>query len=314
MEQQRIAYLIKKWSSGQASPEEQKELENFWEWASQDDTLLNSLPEMEKEKIRIAMLTKIRSSISNQKDKKTRLLGQISWPVRIAATLLIGALAFWLAYNPIDVKEVRTAYGQQRIIKLPDGSSVTLNSNSSVRYNELWTAEENREVWVEGEGFFDVMHTENHQKFIVHTASKVDVHVLGTRFNVKLRRGKTEVMLEQGKVQMKIDKSGVSDTITLTPGDLVKLENLVFTKSTVNPKRYSSWKEKKLYFDQTPLFEVVKILEDNHGYQVEFKDKSLKNRKLSGELQSGKVEDILIALRESLQIKITKDGNKLLFY
>lgn len=68
-----------------------------------------------------------------------------------------------------------------------------------------------------------------------------------------------------------------------------------------------------MYFDQTPLLEVAKFLEDTHGYKVEFKNKALQNRKLSGELQSGKAEDILIALRESLQIQITKDGNKLVF-
>jgi transmembrane sensor len=315
MEQKRIAELIKKWNLGKASPEEQQELENFWEWASQDDTLLNSFSENEKEKIRMTMLVKIKSSINKevQKNSRTRILEQISWPMRIAATLLIGVVAFWLLYNPIDFNEVHTAYSQHRSITLPDGSCVFLNGNSSVRFKEAWSAEENREVWIEGEGFFDVTHTQNNQKFIVHTNSKVDVQVLGTRFNVKLRRGKTEVMLEQGKVQLNIDQQGVQDTISLKPGDLVTLENLILTKSPVNAVKYASWKERKLYFDETPLFEVAKILEDSYGYHVEFKNKSLKNRKLSGELQSGKGEDILIALRESLQIQIIKEGKKVVF-
>jgi transmembrane sensor len=314
MEQQRIAYLIKKWNSGLASSEERKELEDFWEWASQDNTLFDSFPEIEKEEIKVAMRTNIISAIrKNARKSNFRFLNQISWPMRIAATLLLGVLAFWLFYSPVNLKEVHTAYSQQQVITLPDGSNAILNGNSSLRYNEFWNEDENREVWVDGEVFFDVTHTRNHQKFIVHTSSNVNVQVLGTRFNVKLRRGLTEVMLEQGKVRMNLDRSGMRDTITLKPGELVKVEKQAFLKSLVNAPRYSSWKEKKLYFDQTPLFEVAKILEDTHGYQVEFKNKSLRNRKLSGELQSGKVEDIIIALRTSLQIEITKDGNKLLF-
>lgn len=313
MEQKKIAQLIEKHHSGQLSPAERKELEDFWEWASKDDTLFNAIPEMERERLKLAMKNKIFSSIERRQDKRSGFLLQTSWPMRIAATLLIGALTFWIFYNPVQFKEVYADYGQQSNIALPDGSTVILNGNSSVRYKESWDADENREVWISGEGFFDVKHTPGHQKFIVHISNTINVQVLGTRFNVKNRRGKAEVMLEEGKVQMNMKQPGISDTITLKPGHLVTLENQVFARSVVNSSRYSSWKEKKLYFDQTPLFEVAKILEDTHGYQVEFKDESLKNRKLSGELQSGKVEDILIALQETLQIQITKDGNKLLF-
>jgi transmembrane sensor len=313
MEQKRIAYLIKKRNSEGISSEEQKELDVFWAWAIKDDTLFNAIPDIEKEEIRIAMKTQIFSSIERHQSKRSNFLQQISWPMRIAATLLIGALAFWIFYNPAQFKEVRADYSQQSNITLPDGSSVILNGNSSVRYKESWNTEESREIWINGEGFFDVKHTQNHQKFIVHVSKTVDVQVLGTRFNVKIRRGKTEVMLEQGKVQMNTRQEGIPDTITLKPNQLVTIEKQVLTKAQVNPARYSSWKMKKMYFDQTPLLEVAKFLEDTHGYKVEFKNKALQNRKLSGELQSEKVEDILIALQESLQIQITKDGNKLLF-
>lgn len=313
MEQKRIAYLIKKLNSGDISSEERKELEDFWEWASKDDSLFNAIPEIEKEKIRMAMKTQILFSIKSQQDKRYNFWPQISWPMRIAATLLIGALAFWIFYNPIPFKEVRADFSQQNHVILPDGSSVILNGNSSVRFKESWSTDEDREVWINGEGFFDVKHTLQDQKFIVHVSDAINVQVLGTRFNVKIRRGKTEVMLEEGKVQMNLNQAGIPDTVTLKPNQLVTIEKQILTKTQVNSARYSSWKMKKMYFDQTPLLEVAKFLEDTHGYKVEFKNKALQNRKLSGELQSGKAEDILIALRESLQIQITKDGNKLVF-
>lgn len=315
MENKRIALLIQKLNSGQISQEEKNELQDFWEWANQNEDLFNSLSEMEKKKISMSMLTNIRSAIATKSSthNRRRFLSQFSWPARIAATILVGVLAFWVLYNPIQFIDTSTAYSEQRLITLPDGSSVILNGNSSIRFKESWNRKENREVWMEGEGFFDVNHTQDNQKFIVHTASKVDVQVLGTRFNVKLRRGKTEVMLESGKVQMNVNQSGVMDTILLKPGDLVAFENLTITKSIVNSLHYASWKENKLVLDQTPLIEVAKILEDTHGFQIEFRNQSLENRKLSGELPSGNVDDILFALEETLKIKIIKNGSRLIF-
>lgn len=78
MEQKRIAYLIKKLNSGDISSEERKELEDFWEWASKDDSLFNAIPEIEKEKIRMAMKTQILFSIKSQQDKRYNFWPQIS--------------------------------------------------------------------------------------------------------------------------------------------------------------------------------------------------------------------------------------------
>jgi hypothetical protein len=60
-------------------------------------------------------------------------------------------------------------------------------------------------VWIGGEGFFDVTHTINHRKFIVHTQNDMDVRVLGTKFNVRIR-SETEVMLQEGKVNLEIGR------------------------------------------------------------------------------------------------------------
>jgi ferric-dicitrate binding protein FerR (iron transport regulator) len=71
---------------------------------------------------------------------------------------------------------------------LPDNSTVILNANSSLRYQENWEAELLREVWVDGEAFFSVVHTHNHQRFRVNVTDDLKVEVLGTEFNVKDRR------------------------------------------------------------------------------------------------------------------------------
>lgn len=311
MDQQRITHLIQKLRKGETTLGEQEELEQYWQWAQEDRTLFEKMSTEERELIRTAIFRNIQMRI----EKKQRVIALNSWPLRVAAALIIAAVSFVLLIGTgADDVEFQTAFGEQKSIVLPDGSNVRLNGNSSVRYASAWDEDDDREIWISGEGFFDVMHTANHQPFIVHTSQMVDVRVLGTRFNVKARREKTEVMLESGKVRLQMTADPEHDTLTMKPGDLVTLMKGQRKKETVVAGRYASWKDNKLYFSQTPLREVAKILEDTYGFKVEFRNKSLANRKLSGEIQSGKGEDILTAIRESLDVKISADGHRVVFH
>ncbi len=311
MNQQRVTQLVQKLRRGEATLVEQKELQEFWEWAQADHTLFEAMSAEEREVIRTAMFRNIQQRIG----KKQRSIGVSSWSLRIAAALVIAAISFvLLTRQGADEIQVQTAFGEQKNVVLPDGSNVQLNGNSSVRYTSEWNEDDEREIWISGEGFFDVRHTVNHQPFIVHASQAVDVRVLGTRFNVKVRREKTEVMLEEGKVRLQMTANPERDTLTMKPGDLVTLIKNELKKETVVASRYASWKDKVLYFSETPLIEVAKILEDTYGFQVEFKNKSLKSRKLSGEIQAGEGEDILVAIRESLDIRITEEGHKVVFH
>lgn len=311
MNPQRITHLVQRLRTGKVTSEEERELEKYWEWAQEDRTLFEAISTEERELIRTAMLRNIQQRIG----KKQRVIALDIWPLRIAAALVIGAILYVLLPKPgANQTQFQTAFGERKDITLPDGSHVQLNGNSSVRYASGWNEDDDREIWISGEGFFDVTHTANHQPFIVHTGEAVDVRVLGTRFNVKVRREKTEVMLEEGRVRLQMSSDAENDTLTMKPGDLVTLMKDERRKETVVASRYASWKDNKLYFSETPLSEVAKILEDTYGFKVEFKNRSLSDRKLSGEIQAGKGEDILTAIRESLDIKITADGHRVMFH
>ena len=195
---------------------------------------------------------------------------------------------------------------------LPDQTKVVINGNSRLRHAEIWADGDDREVWLEGEGFFDVTHTG--QRFIVHIEDDKDVHVLGTRFNVKERRGKTEVMLEQGKVRLTVDRFLSSQSVTLKPGELATLADRQLTTQIVDPARYSSWKENKFIFDRTPLTEIATMLEDTYGYIVVFEDRATGNRTLSGEVFSKNGSDIVDAISQSFGIQITVDKNRIVIH
>lgn len=320
MDKSRIAYLVQKLRRNQASAEERDELESFWVLAQNDDSLLDRLTQQEKESIRLLMFQRIKFRIGRQESgKKQSPKGAFltSWGLKIAASiaLMVAVSAVWVFTNTAthSVREFRTGYGEHKTVSLPDGSTVVINGNSALRYDASWSEDRNREVWIEGEGFFDVTHARNDLKFVVHTEYDMDVQVLGTKFNVKARRGKTEVMLQEGKVQLNVEKTELKKTMMLQPGELATFEDRKLSKMTIKPVEYASWKENKLYFDQTPLRDIAPMLEDTYGTPVVFASEEIADRKLSGEISSDEAKDILSAIEESLDIRISYAGDTAIF-
>ena len=80
-----------------------------------------------------------------------------------------------------DYCEIVVPYGGKSSVILPDGSNVWLNAGSRMKYYRSFDVE-SREVFLEGEAYFDVKREK--YPFIVHT-SHLDIQVLGTVFNVK---------------------------------------------------------------------------------------------------------------------------------
>lgn len=314
MDRSRIAYLIKRLRGKQATAEEKAELDEIWRQAS-DETLFDEVSDDESDSIRASILEGVKSKISllEKSQRPSRpLTPSVRWSLKIAASVsfIVIISIFWTVYLHGDVQRFETAYGEHLTVELPDRSIVVLNGNSTLQYKSSWDVDKDREVWIEGEGFFEVTHTINHQKFIVHTERGMHVEVLGTKFNVKTRRYKAEVMLQEGKVNVEVGGPDSSETMTLQPGDLATLKDSRLTKVRVEPKEYSAWKEYKLFFDQTPLREVAHILEDTYGLQLIFGSESLSDRKLSGAISSEKPDDILKAIEESLNVTITREGAK----
>jgi ferric-dicitrate binding protein FerR (iron transport regulator) len=230
-----------------------------------------------------------------------------------AAILLVVGLAtgYFLYKNAGRQKEYTTTFGQIKTITLPDNSTVILNANSKISFRESWEPTEKREVWLEGEAFFDVTHTKNHQKFKVHTSDNVYVEVLGTRFDVLYRIDKTRVVLSSGKVQLNIAAAQQRQAITMAPGDLVELkkEKVLLKRQRINPKHFSSWTQHILQFDGTPLAEIITLLEENYGLQVAVADSALLKRKLWGSIPSNNVELLLSAMSNSFNLTVRQTGN-----
>ncbi len=273
------------------------------------------------------------------------------WTTYAAATILIGGiiLLFPLFYkgetSPATApekagNEISINPGSRSKIKLPDGSSVWINSGSKLSYANSFKGKD-REVELDGEAYFDVVKDADHP-FIVHT-SGIDIKVLGTAFNVKAYRSDPliEATLIHGSIEVINKNRPGSPTIMLKP-----LEKLVYNKYPVadprdqraavtvpDPDAYSitikplnkeiaedeivetAWVYNKLAFEDEKFEDLVLKMERWYNLTIIIENEKLKNHRISGSFvdetaeQALKELQFLVPFRYSIknrEVKITK--------
>lgn len=244
----------------------------------------------------------------------------IWWRLGVAATVA-GILAGggWLlrpaqpASAPAAPLKYTTAYGQVRTVQLPDGSQVTLNGHSDLRYAAGWAPQQPREVWLDGEGYFAVQHRPNNQPFVVHTRAGFSVEVLGTRFTVNRRRDQAHVVLLSGSVRVDFDNPHQADVI-LKPGEMLETHDArpaLLVHKAVRTEPYAAWKDAKLVLDETTIAELATRLQDTYGIQVTVTPARLNQRKMTGTVPVRSLNVLLLALQEAFHLKTTRQGNSI---
>ncbi len=232
-----------------------------------------------------------------------------------AAAVFIGALmlAGYLLYLQLDTRVYASAYGEIREITLPDGSEVTLNGNSKLRLSGDWQSSSDREVFLEGEAFFDIRHIKDQgeaRKFTVYT-NELEVEVLGTTFNVTSRHEETEVVLNTGKVRLYIPQNSDTAEVLMIPGDLVSFDKVrgnTVIHRTEKPDLQSSWKDNQLIFEGTPLIEISQILRDTYGLEIQFPNDSVKRKKFRGTFLANDIDILKEALTQTYNVKIVENN------
>ncbi|MDX1639693.1 MAG: FecR domain-containing protein [Balneolaceae bacterium] len=213
-----------------------------------------------------------------------------------------------------EIQQYQTDYGEKLTFRLSDGSNIVLNANSEMRFSSHVEMGLNTEVWLEGEAYFDITHLEGDRQrtFTVHTDNGA-IEVLGTRFSVNTFRDRTQAVLEKGKINIKVKEEsvGISKPYLLEPGEMAQFtayDNKIAVRE-VNTRIYTSWKEDKLIFDETPMSEVAQRIEDTFGVEVKVAER-FRNEVLSGSIKSSSLEVLIEALEEILETVINIEGQK----
>lgn len=202
----------------------------------------------------------------------------------LSGLLLMAFSVYYYHYRPVSIV---TSFGQVRTVTLPDSSVVYLNGNSKLTYTQPWQANK-REIWLEGEAFFEVKHLANHQKFTVHLSNQTDIQVLGTAFNVSDRLSGKKIVLQSGKIKLNFDKGASDKDVYMVPGEMVILpaENASgkIRKTQVDPQFYSAWTHGKWMLQGTSLADMLEKLQETYGITTRVEDTLLLQRKASGSI------------------------------
>ncbi len=213
-----------------------------------------------------------------------------------------------------DKVELKTAFGETLPFTLPDGSKVVLNANSKLTFSENWEEEDLREIWLEGEAFFDVVHLESHQPFLVYTSNGVEVEVLGTSFSVYDRNKKSQIVLEEGNVSLSLANSDQPrEKILMEPGDLVAIEDDKVEKRKVKAENYASWTENLLILDQTSLAEIIRIAKENFGLEIEVDSNVSLSQTASGSMLLEDSDQFMELTSKIFNISIERKESKYVF-
>jgi len=179
-----------------------------------------------------------------------------------------------------EFNQLRVPYGKRAFLKLSDGTSLWVNTGTTVTY-PFEFAKDKREIFVDGEVFAEVFH-DSKRPFIIKT-EKLDVQVLGTVFNVSAYKEdtQTDVVLVSGLVNVK-PKNGKPTIIK--PNQLFAYTDQASTLRNVDVENYTSWHEGNYIFHNEPIENI--LLRLSRYYNVTMKLPS----SASGITCSGKLE------------------------
>lgn len=181
----------------------------------------------------------------------------------VAATIivLIGA-SFFFRYYAVTVI---VPTGEHQLATLPDGSTIDLNAESSLKYKPLWWRF-NREIQFEGEGFFEVEKGKNFK--VVSNAGITEV--LGTSFNIFSRDEVYKVTCLTGSVKV---TSPALKSVILKPNSKaeIKTNGSIEVKTDIDVEPVISWKKNLFIFTASPLREVFYEIERQYGVTISTK-------------------------------------------
>ena len=227
--------------------------------------------------------------------------------------IIIGSVNFFRYMNAqqVTLAEITTSFGEKRQVTLPDGTLLVLNSCSQVRYPDRFVGDL-REVELEGEGYFRVARNEK-MPFIVRT-KRLDVQVLGTRFDVKSYSTDeiVSVSVESGKVQVDLPEA----MMRLLPDEQFVMDKTKgeFQKRNEDARLSTVWIKGGLYFNRTPIRTVVNELVRMYNRTIEFAPGAEYDDYIYGEHDNKSLEAVLKSIQYSTDIKYRIENDKIVLY
>jgi transmembrane sensor len=314
------------------------------------------LPSLEAKEAYVRHWLKYREEISDNlqeefpKPESHRFHRNKKWvgAIALAMVCLLG-LGYWWIFRdnpetgqPIvfasptwQTQVTRTA--EKRKLSLPDGSTVWLNAGSRLRYDAASLKNGERQVFLEGEAFFDIAH--NKQRPFRVRSGAMEIKVLGTAFNVKAypEDANFETSLIRGAVEVRLDDRP-DDVYQLRPHEKLVVSKQVLvpvaiqnnsqtgrTVKTISPlvslKRIAladsgrlveetAWLQNKLVFRSESFLALAKMLERKYGYRFVFENEETETLEFTGTFTTETIVQALEAMQmvHGFKFRIDKEN------
>jgi transmembrane sensor len=269
---------------------------------------------------------------------------QATW-IKIAAVFLLGlsiAGGIFISQqkntpgsnknNDIVYNELIVPKGQKSQLVLSDGSKIWVNAGSKLRFPNRFEGKI-REVWLEGEAFFEVAKNKS-KPFYVYT-NDLKIKVLGTVFNVKAysnddyiettlisglvslekqhqTRTDKEIFLHPNHkaIYLKRKTTGAEEEIKKHMAEPLQTKKIMISEP-VSTEQAISWKDGKLVFENETFENVAKKLELRYDVEIQIMDPALKYYKYTGVLKNISIEQAIKALELTAPFNYSIRENKI---
>jgi ferric-dicitrate binding protein FerR (iron transport regulator) len=319
--------LLEKYLSEKCTEDE---IEMLNEWSEKQLEFLDHVGQQYKstEDVKVKNWKKLKNKIETptkiniKQVKNTRLFVVLGLLIALLSFLLLSrfkdedGLPNAVPINNIAGVELRNTSNSSQNFSLPDGSTVTLEPSSMLKYQDNF-GQVNRTIFLEGEAFFDV--TKNVLKPFYVYSENLTTEVLGTSFTIKAYEDSSieEVIVEKGTVQVyeksTSNKEEIKKTV-LSPNHKAvfnkkekKIEkNLVDTPILIVPKLDP---ENFKFYDE-PVKNVFEKLESYYGFEIHILDSELEKCTFTGDLNDispiQQIKFISKVIKADLEIRGTK--------
>jgi len=316
-----ICDLLPLYYEGQLNEEQIQTINNWIEASDENKQIANHIKEIYQASDTLFAINNIdtRKSLRQVHNKmnKNKKIDFLIWIQRIAAILFIPLLiTYFLKYSfvqhkePIQTIKLTTSPGMIASTQLPDGTSITLNSNSSLTYPIRFEGK-NRYVKLEGEGFFKVSKDAQHP-FLIKTPQQAIIRVYGTQFDLEAYRTEKNVTatLVEGSIAMRYEnKSNKWQECKINPGQEITyyVDKRVIQVAKSDIDVTIAWKDGQLIFRDTPFKDVLKSLSKRFNVDFIIKNPKCYDASFTGVIKKQRLERILEYFTASSNIQFKYD-------
>lgn len=318
MNDNRLQDLLERFDKGLCEEFEEQLLIDYFDSLQNDDQWNESLFG-KKSEIEAKIYSRIKLSAESPRRNKIKDNG---WPKIAAAILIIigSVFIFQFVKNQISINDEQielliktTVAGQKNTIKLSDGTTIILNSESVLKIPREFKGTK-REVELVGEAYFNV--ATNPEKPFIVKSGKVSTQVYGTIFNVKAfpEDEEIKVSLLEGVIKVEIDE-GQKPVFDVAPD-----QQLVFNKKNLETKLEDfaensvvGWKDNILIFKNETLRSVLKTISRAYGVEVSIKNDEESLKKITAEFKNTPLKNVaeLLKFTTGLQYDIKTDKEEI---